>query len=120
MQAPPIYMDHTATTKLAAGVWEAMEPYFHERWFSPGSLYRAGRALKRELEDARRRAAAVLGADSSDIVFTSSGTESVNLAVRGVALASQHRGRHIITTQVEHRAVLDTTRQLQKQGWRVT
>jgi cysteine desulfurase len=120
VQAPRIYLDHTATAPLAPGVWEAMEPYLRERWYSPGALYRAGRGLKRELEDARRRAADVLGAAPTDVVFTSSGTESVNLAIRGVAQASQHRGRHIIISQVEHRAVLDTARQLEKQGWRVT
>jgi len=120
VQLPRIYLDHTATTPLVPAVWEAMQPYFTERWPSPGALYRAGRALKRELEEARRRAASTLGAEPNDLVFTSSGTESINLAVRGVAQASQHRGRHIITTQIEHRAVLDTARQLEKQGWRVT
>jgi cysteine desulfurase len=97
-----------------------MEPYFTQRWFSPGALYRAGRGLKRELEEARRHAALALGGDAEDLVFTSSGTESVNLAIRGVARASQHRGHHIITSQIEHRAVLDTTRQLEKEGWRIT
>ena len=84
-----------------------MLPYFSEKWLSPGALYRGARALKREIEAARSRIATALGAEPNDLVFTSSGTESVNLAVRGVAMASQHRGRHIITTQVEHRTVLD-------------
>jgi cysteine desulfurase len=120
MEQARIYLDHTATAPLASGVFDAMQPYFTEKWVSPGALYRSGRSLKRELEDARRRVARVLGADASDVVFTSSGTESVNLAVHGVALASQHRGRHIITTQIEHRAVLDPAKLLEKQGWRVT
>jgi cysteine desulfurase len=97
-----------------------MEPYFTERWLSPGALYRSARGLKRELDDARQRIATTLGATPADIVVTGSGTESVNLAVRGVALASQHRGRHLITSRIEHRAVLDCARQLEKQGWRVT
>lgn len=97
-----------------------MRPYFEEKWESPGGLYRSARALKREVDDARRRIAETLHAAPNDIVFTSSGTESVNLGVRGAALASQHRGRHLITSQVEHRAVLDTARDLQKQGWRVS
>lgn len=120
VQLPRIYLDHTATTPLGPGVFEAMEPYLKERWLSPGALYRDARALKREIDDARRRIAAVLGAEPNDIVFTSSGTESINLAIRGVAAASQHRGRHIITTQIEHRAVLDTAKQVEKQGFRVT
>jgi cysteine desulfurase len=97
-----------------------MEPYFTGVWLSPGALYRAARTLKRDLEGARQRIATLLNASSSDLVFTSSGTESINLAVRGVALASQHRGRHLITTRIEHRAVLDCAKQLEKQGWRVT
>lgn len=120
MQRPRIYLDHTATTPLAPGVFEAMEPYLTEKWLSPAGLYRGARAMKRELDDARRRVAGLLGADPGEIVFTSSGTESVGLAVRGVAMASQHRGRHIITSRIEHRAVLDSAEQLGKQGWRVT
>ncbi len=117
---PPVYLDHTATTPLAPSVWAAMAPYFTEQWLSPGALYRSARALKRDLESARQRIAGALGASPTDIVFTSSGTESINLAVRGVALASQHRGRHIVTTRIEHRAVLDCAKQLEKQGWRVS
>ena len=120
MQPARIFLDHTATSPLAPGVLEAMQPYFTEKWTTPAGLYRSARALKREVDDARRRIAELLSADSNEIVFTSSGTESINLAVRGVAMASQHRGRHIITAQVEHRSVLDTTKQLEKQGWRVT
>lgn len=97
-----------------------MAPYFTDKWLSSGALYRGARSVKRELEDARRRIGATLGAETADIVFTSSGTESVNLATQGVAMGSQHRGRHVITTQVEHRCVLDTARQLEKRGWRVT
>lgn len=117
---PPVYLDHTATTPLAPDVWEAMLPYFRERWHSPGALYRSARALKRELERARERIAATIGAAPADITLTASGTESINLAIRGVAMASQHRGRHLVTTRIEHRAVLDCARQLEKQGWRVS
>ena len=120
MERRRVYLDHTATTPLAPGVLDAMEPYLTERWLSPAGLYRGARALRRELEDARRRVAQLLGAEANDVVFTSSGTESISLAIRGVALASQHRGQHIITTQIEHRAVLDSAKQLEKQGWRVT
>ncbi len=117
---PPVYLDHTATTPLDPAVWEAMEPYFRGRWLSPGALYRSARALKREVEAARQRTAAALGAVPAEVIFTGSGTESINLAVRGVALASQHRGRHLVTSRIEHRAVLDCVRQLEKQGWRVS
>lgn len=119
-QLSRIYLDHTATTPLLPEVRAAMRPYLEEKWESPGGLYRSARALKREVDDARRRVAETLHAAPNDVIFTSSGTESINLAVRGVALASQHRGRHLITTQVEHRAVLDPARDLQKQGWRVS
>lgn len=115
-----IFLDHTATSPLAPGVLEAMQPYFTEKWTTPAGLYRSARALKREVDDARRRVAELLGADPGEILFTSSGTESINLGVRGVAMASQHRGRHIVTSQIEHRAVMDTTKQLEKEGWRVT
>lgn len=119
-EAGRIFLDHTATCPLAPGVLEAMQPYFTEKWTTPAGLYRSARALKREVDDARRRSAELLGADPNEIVFTSSGTESINLGVRGVAMASQHRGRHIVTSQIEHRAVLDTIKQLEKEGWRVT
>src|SRR5687768_879562 len=92
---PRVYLDHTATTPLLPEVRAAMLPYFDEKWESPGSLYRSARALKREVDDARRRIAEALHAAPNDVVFTSSGTESINLAVRGVALAHQHRGRHL-------------------------
>jgi cysteine desulfurase len=115
-----IFLDHTAGAPLLPEALAAMQPYLTEKWLSPSGLYREARALKREVDGARRRIAELLGAQTNDVVFTSSGTESINLAVRGVALGSQHRGRHLITTQVEHRAVLDTTKQLEKQGWRVT
>jgi cysteine desulfurase len=115
-----VYLDHTATTPLAPGVLDAMQPYLTEKWLSPAGLYRGARALRRELEDARRRIAQLLAAEPNDVVFTSSGTESISLAIRGVAFGSQHRGQHIITTQIEHRAVLDSAKQLEKQGWRVT
>src|SRR6266542_2469820 len=120
MERRRVYMDHTATTPLAPGVLDAMQPFFTDKWLSPSALYRGARAVRREMEDARRRIAQLLGGEPNDIVFTSSGTESVSLAVRGVPLASQHRGQHVITTQIEHRAVLDGAKQLEKQGWRVT
>ncbi|MEA2639060.1 MAG: cysteine desulfurase [Chloroflexota bacterium] len=120
MERRRVYFDHTATTALAPGVFEAIAPYFTERWLSPGALYRDARALKRDVDGARRRIAECLAAGPNDLVLTSSGTESINLAVRGVAQASQHRGRHLVTSLVEHRAVLDCCQQLEKQGWRVT
>src|SRR3989442_11664522 len=120
MERRRVYLDHTATTPLGPGVFDAMQPYLTEKWLSPAGIYRGARALRRELEDARRRIGQLIGAEANDVIFTSSGTESVSLAVRGVALGSQHRGQHIITTQIEHRAVLDSAKQLEKQRWRVT
>src|SRR5438270_13543158 len=98
MERRRVYLDHPAATPLAPGVFEAMAPYLTEQWLSPGALYRSARALKREVDDARRRIGEALGGAANDIVFTASGTEAINLAVRGVAQASQHRGRHVITS----------------------
>jgi cysteine desulfurase len=118
--AAPVYLDHTATTPIAPGVAEVVSTYLSEKWLSPSGLYRAGRAMKRDVDDARRRVASLLDAEPAEIIFTSSGTESINLAVRGAALANQHRGRHLTATQIEHRAVLDTAKQLEKQGWQAS
>ena len=94
-----------------------MIPWLTENFGNPASRSHAfGWASEAAVEEARGNVAQLVNCDSKELVWTSGATESINLAVRGVALASQHRGRHIITTQIEHRAVLDTTRQLEKQG----
>ncbi len=117
-----IYLDHAATTPVDPRVLEAMLPYFTARFGNPSSVYRLGREARRALDDARQTVADILRASPQEIVFTSSGTEGDNLALRGVALAmrQQGRGKHLVTCAVEHPAVLHTCEQLQAEGFAVT
>jgi cysteine desulfurase len=115
-----IYLDHTTTTPLLPEVREAMRPYFEDRFAVASGQYAAARQARKDIETARERLATLLGCRPAELVFTSSGTEAANLAIRGVAEASRRRGDHIITTQIEHRCVLDVCQQLERQGFRVT
>ena len=116
-----VYCDYNATTPLDAGVRAAMEPFFGEVWGNPSSLHRVGRRARAALDDLRERAARALGAKPSEIVFTSGGTESVNLAVLGAARARRERGRHLITSVIEHHAVLHAMDHLERRdGFEVT
>jgi cysteine desulfurase len=115
-----IYLDHAATTPLDPRVLEAMLPYLQGVWGNPSSIYHEGREARKHLDAARRSVAEVLGARPNDIVFTSGGSESDNTAIRGVAYASQQRGRHIITSAIEHHAVLHTVEQLEREGFEAT
>lgn len=111
-----IYLDHSATTAVDPRVVAAMQPYWTEMWGNPSSLYSLGRRAAAALEDARSRVARLLNCQPAEVVFTSCGTESDNLALRGVALAAAVRGkRHIVTTPVEHHAVLHTAAALAEQ-----
>ena len=108
-----IYLDHSATTPVDKRVVDTMAPYWTEMYGNPSSVYGLGRRSAAALEDARRSVARILNAQPAEIVFTSCGTESDNLAVRGVALAAAAKGRrHLITTPVEHHAVLHTVADL--------
>ena len=115
-----IYMDHSATTPLDARVLQAMLPFFSEKFGNASSLHSFGLEAKEALEDSRERVAKLLGADPEEIVFTSGGTESDNLALKGTARRNRELGRHIITTQMEHPAILETCRKLEKEGYEVT
>lgn len=115
-----IYLDHAATTPLDARVLEAMLPYLTERHWNASSLYGPARGCRRAVEESREVAAAFLGARPSDIIFTSGGTESDNLALRGVLSAAPPGKRHLITTRIEHHAVLHTAQALERVGVRVT
>ncbi|WP_461459362.1 cysteine desulfurase NifS [Methanothrix sp.] len=115
-----IYMDHSATTPVAPEVLAAMLPYFGEKFGNASSLHRSGREAKEALEDSREKVAALLGARAEEIIFTSGGTESDNLALKGIALKNRKLGKHIITTQIEHPAILETCRALEKDGFEVT
>ena len=116
-----VYMDHAATTPVDPRVLEAMLPYFGEAYGNPSSLYHLGQAAREAIEMARAKVANVLGGEASEIVFTSCGSESDNLALRGAAYASRSRGNHIITSSIEHHAVGNTCAQLAREfGFRVT
>jgi len=115
-----IYLDHAATTPMYPEVLEEMLPYLTTAFGNPSSVYRLGQESKNAIELARKRVASELGAIESEIIFTSGGTESDNWAIRGAALQSKKRGRHIITSAVEHQAVLYTCEQLENDGFEVT
>src|SRR5690554_1238923 len=115
-----IYMDHAATTAVRPEVLEAMLPYFSTEFGNPSSVYSWGRSARKALDSARDQVAALLGASASEIVFTSGGSEGANLAIKGVAWANQNRGKHIITSAIEHHAVLDSVLWLEKQGFEIT
>ena len=115
-----IYMDNAATTRVTEPVMEAMQPYFCEIFGNPMSVHSFGRESRKAVENARRQVATALGAQPNEIYFTGCGTESDNWAVRGAAYANLKKGRHIITTQIEHHAILHTCEQLEKEGFEVT
>ena len=115
-----IYMDHSATTFVKPEVLDAMIPYFTEHFGNPSSIYRIARDSKKAIDVARVQTAKALGADPDEIYFTSGGSESDNWAIKGVALANRKRGNHIITTQIEHHAVLHTCQFLEKEGFEIT
>ncbi len=115
-----VYMDHAATTPVDSRVVEAMEPYFSDKYGNPSSLYTAGLEAREAVEDARGRVARLLNGAPEGIIFTSGGTESNNLALKGVAFANRKKGRHIITTKIEHHAVLEPCEWLAKQGFEIT
>lgn len=116
-----VYLDHNATTPVDSRVREAMQPYLEAAFGNPGAAYALGREAKAALEAARETVAKLLGTgDKDEVVFVSSGTEADNLALAGAAFAYQERGRHIITTAVEHSAVLETCAALEQRGFSVT
>jgi len=117
----PIYMDHHATTPVAPEVFEAMRPYFLEHFGNAASRNHAfGWAAEGAVETARAEVARLIGCKAIEVVFTSGATESDNLAVKGVAEAYRDKGRHLITSQIEHPAVLDVCKRLEKDGYQVT
>ena len=115
-----VYMDNGATTRVTEPVMAAMQPYFCEIFGNPSSVHGYGRESRRAVEAAREQVAKALNAEPREIYFTGCGTESDNWALRGAAYANRDRGRHIITTNFEHHAILHTCRQLEKEGFEVT
>ena len=122
MQEQPrmVYMDHAATTPVRPEVMEAMLPYFTHRFGNASSLYTLAQESRRAVDEARESVARVLGCRTSEVVFTSGGSESDNTALKGAALALKQTGNHIITTSIEHHAVLHTCQYLEDTGFRVT
>ena len=116
----PIYLDHSATTPVRPEVLKAMGPYFGDFFGNASSVHAYGRKAKQALEDARETVAQTLGALPEEIIFTSGGTESTNLAIKGALRGNPHKGNHIITSTIEHHATLHTCQYLEKEGCRVT
>lgn len=115
-----IYLDHGATTKVDERVLSKMLPYFSINYGNPSSMYFFGRRNKRVIEEARNDVASNIGAKSKEIYFTSCGSESDNLTLKGIAYANKHKGKHIITSKIEHPAILNTCATLKRQGFEVT
>ena len=115
-----IYMDHAATTPMDSVVLSAMLPYFSDIFANPSSIYALAQESRKVVDDSRQKIASLLGARRSEIMFTSGGTESDNAALRGVASALQSTGKHIITSQIEHHAVLHTCYQLEQLGYEIS
>lgn len=114
------YLDYAATTPVLPEALEAMLPYLRENFGNPSSIYAAGREAKKGVEEAREQVATSIGALPSEIIFTGGGTEADNLAVKGIALKARPGGNHVITTAVEHHAVLHSAEWLERRGFRVT
>ncbi|XUX00057.1 MAG: cysteine desulfurase family protein [Dehalogenimonas sp.] len=115
-----IYLDNAASTATDKRVIESMLPYFGQNWANPSAVHPLGREARKAVEGAREQVAALIGCEAGEIIFTSGGTEADNLAIIGVAKANASRGRHIITSEIEHHAVLEACHQLEREGFEVT
>ncbi|MBX3734396.1 MAG: cysteine desulfurase [Verrucomicrobiae bacterium] len=116
-----VYLDHQASTPVRPEVFDAMKPYFTEAFGNPSSLHQHGLRVREALKRAREQMAALINADSAEeIFFTSDGTESANLAIKGVAYANERRGRHLVVSATEHPSVMQSVEFLEKQGWTCT
>ena len=115
-----VYMDYAATTPVDPRVFEAMKPYFSEKYGNSGSLHKQGREAKEALEESRKTIAAMINAEPNELIFMGSATESTNMTLKGVAYANKKKGKHIVTSKIEHHCVLKPARWLEKQGFEVT
>lgn len=115
-----IYLDNNATTKTDEEVVKAMMPYLLDNYGNPSSIYKIGRENKKVVEDSREKIAKILNCEPNEIYFTSGGSESDNTAIRGIAYSYKNKGNHIITSKIEHPAVLETCKQLEKEGFEVS
>jgi len=115
-----IYLDHNSTTPLHPEVLEAMLPYYKEAFGNPSTIYFFGQETRKATDEAREKVANLIGASPEEIIFTSGGTEADNLALKGVAAALERKGKHIVTSSIEHHAVLSTLKYLEKRGYKVS
>lgn len=115
-----IYLDNAATTKLDDTVFEEMVPYLKDNYGNPSAAYRIGRYNRKIIEDARKTVAEILNTSPSEIYFTSGGSEADNMALKGIALGNIEKGKHIITSRIEHPAVWDTCKELEREGFEVS
>ena len=115
-----VYLDHSATTPIREEVLKAMTPYFSDAFGNASSIHTPGQRARQALENARKGVAGIIGADSREVIFTSGGTETDNLAIKGIAYAKQGKGKHIVTTSIEHPAVLNSCHYLEEEGYEVT
>ncbi|MBQ9027024.1 MAG: aminotransferase class V-fold PLP-dependent enzyme, partial [Methanobrevibacter sp.] len=115
-----MYLDNSATTKISSEVLEEMLPYLKDEFGNPSTLYSVGRESKKALEQARQRIADSINAKKDEIIFTSGGSESDNLAIKGVAFKLQKKGKHIISSEIEHPAVKETLHFLESLDFKVT
>ncbi|MGC9372416.1 MAG: cysteine desulfurase NifS [Thermovirgaceae bacterium] len=120
MPEKKVYLDHSATTPLGAEVYEAMKPFFLENYGNPNSLHSWGMEARRAVDKSRSSIAGLLNSDPREIVITGGGSEADNLAIKGTAFALREKGRHIITSAIEHHAVLDSCKWLESQGFEIT
>ncbi|MCK4808307.1 MAG: cysteine desulfurase NifS [Candidatus Aenigmarchaeota archaeon] len=115
-----IYLDNSATTQVHPEVIDTIQPYLSEKYGNPSSIYHKGREAKEAVEDARKKVADLINAEPEEIIFTGSGTEGNNMALKGIAFANKNRGKHIITTKIEHKSILNSAGWLERNGFDVT
>ncbi|HEY5525030.1 MAG TPA: aminotransferase class V-fold PLP-dependent enzyme, partial [Clostridium sp.] len=115
-----VYMDYAATTFVKPEVLEEMMPYFTEKFGNPSSFYEVSRITSKAIDEAREKVAKAINAQTSEIYFTGGGSEADNWAIKGIASAYKNKGNHIITSKIEHHAVLHTCEYLEKQGYEIT
>lgn len=115
-----VYLDNSATTRVDDDVLKAMIPYFAESYGNASSIYKLGRDNRRAIEDAREKVAKILNCEPTEVYFTSGGSESDNMALKGIAHANRKKGNHIITSKIEHPAILESCKQLEKEGFEVS
>ena len=114
------YFDNAATTKVKDEVLQEMIPFFSEKYGNPSAVYSIARESKRAIENAREKVAHLIGANKNEIYFTASGTEADNTAIKGISYRNKKKGKHIITTKIEHHAILDSCKFLETQGFKIT